>query len=68
MEYFFIAIGAFSVSGAIFNWDWYMESRRARLLVKLITRTGARIFYALLGTALIGLGTAGLLGYIDLSS
>ena len=68
MEYFFIAIGVFSLSGAIFNWDWYMNSRRARLLVKLITRTGARVFYAALGLFLIGLGALGLLGMIDLSS
>ena len=59
--------GAFSVAGAIADWDWFMESRKARFFVKVLGRTGARIFYGLLGLALIALGLAGLLGYVDLN-
>ena len=48
-----ILIGLFSLLGAIFNWDWFMNNRRARIIVTLFKRTGARIFYGLLGTGLI---------------
>lgn len=48
--------GAFSLAGAIFNWDWFMNSRRARFFAKILGLNGARIFYAGLGILLIGLG------------
>lgn len=48
--------GIFALSGAIFNWDWFMNSRRARFFANIFGRNGARIFYALLGILLIGLG------------
>ncbi len=51
--------GGFSLAGAIFDWDWFMNNRRARLFVNLFGRTGARIFYAGLGIFLIGLGLFG---------
>jgi hypothetical protein len=53
-----VAIGAFSLSGAIFNWNWFMNSRRARFVSMILTRTGARIFYGLLGITLIIIGLA----------
>ena len=37
------------------DWDWYMNNRRARLIVAIVGRTGARIFY-------VGLGAAFMLG------
>lgn len=48
--------GGFSLAGAIFNWDWFMNNRRARFFVGIFGRQGARIFYAILGLFLIGLG------------
>lgn len=48
--------GGFSLAGAIFNWDWFMNNRRARFFVGIFGRQGARIFYAILGFFLIGLG------------
>lgn len=48
--------GVFSLAGAIFNWDWFMNSRRARFFAKILGLNGARIFYAILGFFLIGLG------------
>jgi len=48
--------GGFSLAGAIFDWDWFINSRRARLFVSIFGRTGARIFYGILGLFLIGLG------------
>jgi hypothetical protein len=45
--------GAFTMVCAIANWDWFMNSRRALLLVRLFGRNGARIFYAVLGLAFV---------------
>jgi hypothetical protein len=44
-----VAIGVFSAATAIFDWDWVMNTRQARLLSSLITRRGARVVYGLLG-------------------
>ena len=51
-----VAIGAFSITGAVCNWDWFMNARKARFMVRILTRNGARIFYGLLGVALVVLG------------
>ncbi len=56
--------GLFSIAGAILDWEWFMTSRRAAMFVRLLGRTGARIFYALLGLFLVGVGAAGGLGCI----
>lgn len=45
--------GLFSIAGAWFNWEWFMNSPRARPIVWLFGRDGARAFYALLGVAMI---------------
>lgn len=63
----FMAAGAFTVICAIGNWDWFMTARKARFMVKLLTRNGARIFYALLGAAIFTLGALGTFGLIDLA-
>jgi hypothetical protein len=53
---FFVLAGAFTMSGGLFNWNWFMLSRRARLIVRIFGRGGARIFYVVLGVAILGLG------------
>ena len=53
--------GVFSVVGALQDWDWFMESRKARLLVNLLGRQGTRIFYGVIGTALAAGGAVMLL-------
>lgn len=64
-EYFilalFIALGTFSIIAAAFNIDWYFKTSGAMTFVNWLGRTGARIFYVLLGLALIACGVAGLL-------
>jgi hypothetical protein len=44
-----VSIGLFTFAGGLFDWDWFMTQRRARLVVKVVGRTGARVFYILLG-------------------
>ena len=57
----FILIGSLSIAASYFNWDWYFNNYRARFLVKIIGRRGARVFYTVLGLFLVGLGAAILL-------
>ena len=59
----FMALGAFSLIAAIFNFDWYFETNGAATFVNKFGRKGARIFYALLGLALISCGTLGLIDW-----
>ncbi len=48
--------GIFSICGAVFNWDFFFENYKARPVVKLIGRNGARVFYVLLGLFVIFCG------------
>jgi hypothetical protein len=54
-------MGGFSLAGAIANWDWFMESRKAAFIVKILGRNGARIFYGILGAALVGFAIYGVM-------
>ncbi|MBT3379949.1 MAG: hypothetical protein HN742_03050 [Lentisphaerae bacterium] len=63
----FIAAGAFTMAGAICDWDWYMNSRKARFFVSILSRNGARIFYGLLGLAFVVVGVLAAMGIIDMS-
>ena len=63
-EYFililFIALGIFSMAAAAFNLEWYFKTGGAMIFVNKWGRKGARIFYGILGAALIGCGILGL--------
>ena len=50
------AVGVLANCGAAFDWEWFMNSQKARIFVHLFGRGGARIFYGVLGAALIGAG------------
>ena len=65
---FFIVAGLFSIAGAWFNWNWFMNARKARFIVRILNRNGARIFYGCLGMVLLIFGILGTLGIIDLSN
>lgn len=62
---FLIAGGLFSVVGALLDWDWFMNHYKARFLVKIMGRMGARIFYMVLGSALIVFGVLVTAGVIE---
>ena len=55
------------MAGAICDWDWYMNSRKARFFVSILSRNGARIFYGLLGLAFVVVGVLAAMGIIDMS-
>ena len=61
-----IAVGIFTLCGAYFDWDWFFNARNPRFFVNIFTRKGARIFYALVGIALIVFGLIVLTGILDL--
>lgn len=63
----FVAVGAFSLLGGICNWEWFMNSAKARFMVKILSRNGARIFYGILGLALLAFGIIVTIGIIDIS-
>lgn len=48
-----ICAGVFSIFCALKDYDFFMESRKAVLFVKILGRNGARVFYVLLGIFLI---------------
>ena len=47
------AAGLFTVLGALFDWDWFMEHPKARFFTTILGRGGARMFYGLLGIVLV---------------
>ena len=48
--------GLFSVVCAAKDYDWFMESRKAKAALWLLGRAGARMFYIVLGAVLIVVG------------
>ena len=66
-EYFifalFIGLGLFSVVAAVLNLEWYFQTSAAQTFVRCLGRTGARLFYVLLGVGLIACGVLAILYY-----
>lgn len=60
-----VAAGIFCVSGAVFDWNFFMNSSRAWIFVKMFGRNGARVFYVLLGGFITVLGALMTLGIIS---
>lgn len=58
MMLFLGGAGLFSILASIFNWNFFFENRRAQLFMKLFGRTGARVFYGVLGFALLAFATS----------
>jgi small neutral amino acid transporter SnatA (MarC family) len=56
--------GLFSLAGAVLDWEWFITNYRAAVFVRILGRSGARLFYALLGLSLTALGLAGAFGLI----
>jgi hypothetical protein len=51
-----VAGGLFLICGAAFDWEFFINCVKTGLFVVLLGRTGARIVYAVLGTALLLVG------------
>ena len=48
--------GVFCVYSAWKDYDWFMESRKARAMSNLFGRKGARVFYLVLGGIITTIG------------
>ena len=48
-----IIIGFFPVAAVLFNWQFFMQNRKARVMASILGETGMRVFYVLLGLAFI---------------
>ena len=55
-----ILAGLFTVAGAVLDWSFFMNSRKAAMFVSLFGRNGARTFYVVLGAALVVFGVVNL--------
>jgi hypothetical protein len=62
--YISIAGGLFTLVAAAGDWDWFMNHPKARLFCSIFGRSGARVFYAILGIGLVVLGALMLAGVI----
>ena len=66
-EYFifalFIGLGLFSVVAAVMNLEWYFQTSAAQTFVRWLGRTGARLFYVLLGIGLMACGVLAIVYY-----
>jgi small neutral amino acid transporter SnatA (MarC family) len=51
-----VPLGLLSMAGGLFDWQWFINNWRVRAISKLLGRTGARLFYTLLGLGLVVLG------------
>jgi hypothetical protein len=65
---FFVAAGLFSAAGGFFDWEWFMNNHKARFMSAILTRTGARGFYVILGLGLAVVGVLACMGVIDMES
>ncbi|MGY8767483.1 MAG: Imm17 family immunity protein [Pirellulales bacterium] len=48
--------GLFSILGAALDWDFFMESHKAKFFVSILGRFGARCFYVVIGLGLVIFG------------
>ncbi len=60
----FVAAGLFTAICGIGNWDWFMNHRKAQLMCSFFGRTGARIFYIIVGLAFTIFGVLFAMGVI----
>jgi hypothetical protein len=65
MAWILVVCGVFAICGSLMNWEWFMNHRKARFMTRMLGRGGTRIFYGLLGTALVVLGLLIAFGVIE---
>jgi hypothetical protein len=53
----FIVVALSTIGLVMYRWNWLMKSHRVRFMVKLFKEPGAKIFYVLVGFALMVIGS-----------
>ena len=61
----FIVIGFYAIAGAALNREGFMGDPKAQVFMRLLGKTGTRIFYIILGLGLVVLGLFGVFGLLD---
>lgn len=56
MGWVLVAVGMFAAGSAACDWAWFMEHPKVQLVVSVLGRGGARVFYGVLGAALVIVG------------
>lgn len=51
----FVVAGFLAVLAGVFNWDWFFKSRNTAFLVRLMGLKLARLFYVVIGMALLAM-------------
>ena len=65
LQIFLILGGLFTLAGGLFNWNWFMENRRARAVVSILGRKGARGLYIVMGLFLAIFGIVLATGFVS---
>ncbi len=66
--YLMIGVGALIFIASLTNWEWFFKQRRAQMMINWMGRSGARIFYAILGAFFAAFGWMVLSGRIDIGT
>jgi len=66
IQILFMAIGIYSVLGAYFEWNFFYNSRKAQRVVNLFGRSGAKIFYIVVGVILFSIALLDMTNIIDI--
>ena len=59
-------IGIFPIAAVLFNWQFFMNNRRARLVTSILGEKGMRVFYIIFGLVLTVFGFLIVTGLIDI--
>jgi hypothetical protein len=62
---FLILIGIFVLAAIGFQWDWFLRIFRVEGVFELLGKTGATVFYIVLGLGAWTLGILMLFGIVD---
>jgi len=56
MGWYLAAVGAFTICGVVFGWEWFMNHRHSQFFIRRFGKSGTRIVFGLLGALILVLG------------
>lgn len=62
----FMVIGIYSILGAYFEWNFFYNNRKAERVINLFGRSGAKIFYIVVGLVLFSIAFLDMTNVIDI--
>ncbi len=61
-----VSFGLFSILGAYFEWTFFYNNNKVQRIIRLIGRSGAKIFYILIGAILFTIAILDIIHIIDI--